>query len=156
MRTMHKEKKVVFFLMMVLGVGIFAITGKFAFANNYTDTTFEFTYSGDGSDVATTARNKTDNTYTYVRSLEDSEGTLNVAAAAKSGITSGEQGDPFSYGYVTDWYQIKASNRKYFPNDAHKKGYSATYLCMSSSDHKSHYYHGKWSPDNCSGYGSAN
>lgn len=123
-----------------------------ALANNYTDKEFEFNYNGDGSDIATKARNKTDNTYTYVRSLDDSDGVLGVGAAAKSTILSGDQGDPFSYGYCTERYRIEVGNRKYFQNDAHKEGYAATYLVMASGDHKAHYYHGKWSPDNCSGY----
>lgn len=108
---------------------------------------------GDGSDLATTARRKSDNTYTYVYST-NSTATINVAAEAKDGIVNGDKGDPFDYDYITSVYQIAPGNRKYFPNKAKKKGFSATYLALSTADHKSHRIVGKWSPDNISGYGN--
>lgn len=140
------------FYALVATLAVFGSGAATTFANNYQDTEFRFTYSGDGSDIAEVARAKHDNTYTYVNVLGDSTGTLSVAAAAKRGINDGDYGTPFSYDYVTNRYAIKSGNRKYFPNAAHAKGFSATYLIMASNDHLPHYYHGKWSPDNISGY----
>lgn len=62
-------------------------------------------------------------------------------------------GDPFGYEYSTSWHTLSAGKCDYFKNNAHKLGYSATYLSMSSTDHKKHTYKGVWSPDNMSGFG---
>lgn len=142
------------FYMLAAVVIIGSKTGIIAQANNYTDTAFSFDYNGDGSDITTVARSKTDNTYSYVKSNSNSNGTMNVAAEAKTGIVSGQYGDPFGYGYCTSWYSVAKGNYKYFPNSAHSLGYSATYLAISSSDHLAHHFEGVWSPDNISGYGT--
>ena len=152
MRKRKSGKNLMAFYALVATLAILGSNTNMVSANNYTDRSFEFTYSGDGSDVSTTARSKLDDSYTYVNVLADSTGTLSVAAAAKKGIVDGMDGAALSYDYVTDRYAIKTGNRKYFPNAARKKGFSATYLVMASNDHLSHYYHGKWSPDNISGY----
>jgi len=123
-----------------------------ALANNYKDEAYDFYYHGDGSDVPSLARNKEDDTYTYVRSKDTSEGVLGVGAAAKKGVKKDTFGDPFNYDYCTDRYRIDIGNRKYFENLSHKKGYKTTYLVMASGDHKAHNYYGVWSPDNISGY----
>lgn len=154
MKKSRISKGLVAFYMIATLVVIGSKTSTIAQANNYTDTAFSFNYNGDGSDVTTIARSKTDNTYTYVRSSTNSNGTMNVAAEAKAGITSGQYGDPFGYTYCTSWYQIISGNRKYFPNSAHSLGYSATYLAISSADHLVHHFEGVWSPDNISGYGN--
>ena len=149
---MFLKKGIAKFYVVVALVAIASNTGNIVSANNYEDEVFYFDYNGDGSDIPTKARKKTDNTYTYVRSLDDSEGILGVGAAAKKGIKEGDEGDPFSYDYCTDRYRIAIGSRKYFENKAYAKGFSTTYLVMASGDHKPHYYHGKWSPDNISGY----
>ncbi len=154
MRKSKIAKGLVAFYMIATLVVIGSETGAVVFANNYTDTPYNYDYSGDGSDVSTQARNKTDNTYSYVRSSDNSDGTMSFAAQAKAGITSGEWGDPFGYTYGTSRYSLPRGNRKYFPNDAHRLGYSATYLSMSSADHLPHHFEGVWSPDNISGYGT--
>lgn len=123
----------------------------FVNANNSDDKAFSVSYSGDGSDFAIKARAKEDNTYTYVRL--DSGAKFQFAAQAKHGINAGDYGDPFTCGYSTDWHTLGAGKRTYIPNKAHAKGYSATYLSMSSTDHKAHTYKGVWSPDNRSGFG---
>lgn len=128
-----------------------APTAANVFANNSTDTAFTVPYSGDGSDFAIKARAKKDNTYTYVKL--NSGAKFQFAAQAKKGIKAGDYGDPFGYDYSTSWHTLSAGKCDYFKNKAHKLGYSATYLSMSSSDHKKHTYKGVWSPDNMSGFG---
>ena len=120
-------------------------------ANNNADRKFLVEYSGDGSDVTTKARKKTDNTYTYVRL--DKGAKFQFACQSKTGIKEGQYGDPFRYDYSTEWHTLKAGKRDYFLNKAHKNGFETTYLSISSSDHKPHTYKGYWSPDNLSGYG---
>lgn len=154
MKKSKIAKGLVTFYMMATLVIVGLETGTIALANNYTDTPYNFDYNGDGSDVTTVARSKTDNTYSYVRSSDNSDGTMGFAAQAKSGITDGQWGDPFSYSYSTSWYSLQRGYRKYFPNDAHRLGYSATYLSMNSVDHLPHHFEGVWSPDNISGYGT--
>lgn len=151
---MKKGKGLIAFFAMACVVSVLAGNVEATSANNWGDTYFEFNYNGDGSDVVTEAREKQDNTYTYVKSLSDCECRMNVAAQAKEGLENGDPGTPFTYDYCTSWYQVSVGGRKYFPNNAHKLGYETTYLALSSTDHQAHYLHGKWSPDNCSGYGT--
>lgn len=130
---------------------ILSATVTNVFANNSADVAFSVPYSGDGSDVAIKARAKKDNTFTYVKL--NSGAKFQFAAQAKKGINAGDYGDPFCYDYSTSWHTLTPGKCDYFKNKAHKLGYSATYLSMSSSDHKKHTYEGVWSPDNISGYG---
>lgn len=152
MRKKKSGKRLMAFYALVATLAVFGSSTATTLANNYKDTEFSFDYSGDGSDIAEIARTKEDNSYTYVNVSSKSTGTLSVAAAAKTGITNGKMGNAFNFDYVTNRYAIKSGNRKYFPNAARKKGFSATYLVMASNDHLPHYYSGKWSPDNISGY----
>lgn len=152
MRVKKKGKGLATFYALVGAVAVLAGSLSPISANNWEDTAWEFHYNGDGSDVATEARNKEDNTYSYVRN--DSTVTINAACGAKKGLVDGDAGVPMSATYTTSYYQVAAGQKKYFPNDAHKKGYATTFLITSSADHGAHYIHGYWSPDNCSGYGT--
>lgn len=142
------------FYVLTFVVGYLANSDMWVFANNYKDAPFDFIYNGDGSDYAIKARQKVDNTYSYVNLSSSSDGTMNVSPAAKEGIGQAEWGDALNPDYCGGLYQVKPGYRKYFPNDAHKRGFFTTYLLLSSYDHKVHYFNGKWSPDNCSGYGT--
>ncbi len=152
MKVKKKGKGLATFYALVGAVAVLAGGVSSISANNYRDTEWKFYYNGDGSDVATTARNKEDNTYSYVRN--DSEVTINAACGANKNIKDKQDGIPMAATYTTWYYQVGSGERKYFPNDAHKEGYSATFLITSSADHGEHYIHGYWSPDNCSGYGT--
>ncbi len=55
--------------------------------------------------------------------------------------------------YSTPAHTIKPGTRIYFENKAKQKGYSATYLVFSDTQHKAGKYTGVWSPDNLSGFG---
>jgi hypothetical protein len=146
------SKKVVKLFLFILFISVLYLNySPFTFANNSEDSSFYFNYNGDGSDVTTKARRKTDNTYTYVKLYSGNE--FGFAAEAKRGISNGESGDPFSYDYSTPWHTLDPGKCWYFKNDAHKLGFSATYLAISSNDHKRHTYSGVWSPDNMSGFG---
>lgn len=150
---MKKNRAIKGFAIAMLVVIAASNSMMIASANNNTDTTYKVSYNGDGSDTSIKARAKKDNTHTYVKL--NSGAKFQFAAQAKSGINGGDWGDPFSYEYSTGWYTLGAGKSIYIPNKAHKKGYSSTYLTMSSSDHKAHTYKGVWSPDNRSGYGKA-
>ncbi|MCX4269958.1 MAG: hypothetical protein OSJ62_15045 [Lachnospiraceae bacterium] len=152
MKVKKKGKGLATFYALVGAVAVLAGGVSSISANNWEDTRWAFHYNGDGSDVATKARDKEDNTYSYVRN--DSEVTINAACGAKEGINAGDYGIPMAATYTTWYYQVGSGERKYFPNDAHEEGYSATFLITSSADHNEHYIHGYWSPDNCSGYGT--
>lgn len=149
---MKQNKKCIKGLVAIMAlVIIVSSTSMIVNANNNTNTVFNVSYNGDGSDYSIKARAKEDNTYTYIKL--NSGAKFQFAAQAKKGINSGDWGDPFNYGYSTAWHTLDAGKSFYFPNNAHKKGYSATYLTMSSSDHMAHTYKGVWSPDNLSGFG---
>lgn len=152
MRVRKKGKGLATFYALVGAVAILAGGVSSLSANNWRDTEWTFDYNGDGSDVATEAREKEDNTYSYVRN--DCNVTINASAKAKKGLAAGEPGIPMSATYSTKVYQVAGGQRKYFPNDAHRKGYETTFFVTSSADHGAHYIYGVWSPDNCSGYGT--
>lgn len=138
-------------LMGVMCLTIVASITGIVKANNNKDSAFTVPYSGDGSDFAIRARAKKDNTYTYVKL--NSGAKFQCWAEAKRGINDGDMGDPFSYEYSTSRHTLSPGKCMYFPNAAHKKGFKATYLAISSSDHGKHTYKGVWSPDNLSGFG---
>ena len=149
MRQKKFSKLLKCFFVGVSVTGIVVTTGQIASANEWKDTRFDFHYNGDGSDVATIARYKTDNTKSYVRCEASNPCKLNVNGAAKTGVKAGDDGDPFGYEYITSMYQVAPGNCKYFPNNS--KRYGATYLLLSTADHRAHTMRGVWSPDNCSG-----
>ncbi len=128
-------------------------TVSFASAGNTDDKSWKFDYNGDGSDGSCIARKKEDNTYTYVKCDSDNPRALEVYAGASKGIGVGDSGTPFGSDYRTAAHTIKPGTRIYFENKAKQKGYSATYLVFSDTQHKAGKYTGVWSPDNLSGFG---
>ncbi len=147
----RRTNKVVIGLMaatMILGSVSTTVT---CMANNYTDTAYDFYCNGDGSDWATKARNKMDNSDSYIRSTSGVH--LSYQAKGKKGLASGQWGDPFVCDYFTSVRIIEPNKRVYFSNKCRNYGISTTYLTLASSDHKARPYKGVWSPDNCSGYG---
>ena len=143
-------------LMGVMCLTIAASMTGFVKANNNKDSAFTVPYSGDGSDVATKARAKKDNTYTYVKL--NSGAKFQFWAEGKKGINDGDMGNPFSYDYSTPRHTLSAGKCVYIPNKVRSvkvngKRLTATYLAISSSDHGKHTYKGVWSPDNLSGFG---
>lgn len=146
----HKFSKLLkCFFIGVSVTGMVATTGQVASANEWKDTKFDFYYNEDGSDVATKARNKTDNSKSYVKCGASNPCKLNVCGAAKTGVRAGSYGDAFDYDYSTNVYQVAAGKSKYFTNNSKK--YKTTYLLLSTTDHLAHTMRGVWSPDNCSG-----
>lgn len=119
--------------------------GMVASANNYKDTSFSYTYNGDGSDLITSARAKKDSSASYVNNNGSKTTTMTVAVGAVDS-KGGCRGSRSSY------YVVNKGNRKYMPNKVYQNGYRKACLLMGTTNGKKHNLSGVWSPDNCSGY----
>ena len=148
-----KNRKYLKRVLATVAIGVIAVGSRgmvnSALANNYTDTAFGFDYNGDGSDLSTEMRSKTDSSATYVFNNASGSATISVAVAGVKKYSS--YASPFASEYLGNYYSVKPGNRKYMPNSMYPT-YKWAYLVMASSDHQAHHLSGKWSPDNCSGY----
>ncbi len=135
-----------------MAFSVVKFTGGVVRANNWKDKKFDFCYRGNGSDASSKARNKVDNSKSYVRLDKKSKYNLYVNARAKKGLKDGDYGDTFSGIDTSGVYLLKPGHYQYFNNSAHKKGYKATYLIMWPELCVNNvWFYGVWSPDNCSG-----
>lgn len=132
----------------VISVGSFNMVSN-VLANNYTDTNFGFSYSGDGSDLTTSMRQKQDSSATYV--FNNAKNSYNISVTVHGEKSYSSCPDPNSHGYWSGRYTVKTGNRKYITTSMYPT-YKYAFLSMATTDESAHYISGKWSPDNCSGY----
>ena len=119
-------------------------------ANNYTDTSFGYSFNGDGSDIGTSMRAKQDSSASYVFNNATNSATITVAVAGSKTYSSVSPAlGPNDY--KSSYYVVKTGNRKYITNSMYPTCKYA-FLVLSTYDGRAHYISGKWSPDNCSGY----
>ncbi len=144
------KKFLAFAVATVITLGSTGMT-SIARANNYTDTTFGYSYNGDGSDITTSMRAKQDASATYVFNNATGSHSISVAVAGATTYSSNPSFMPS--GYVSDYYTVSVGNRKYISTGSGLyPAYRYAYLLLATSDHTANYISGKWSPDNISGY----
>lgn len=144
------KKLVVLAVATVITLGSTGVANV-ALANNYTDTTFGYSYNGDGSDITTDMRAKQDSSATYIFNNATNSHSISVAVTGAKTYSSNPSFMPS--GYISSYYTVKVGNRKYITTGSNLyPTYSYAYLLMATSDHTANYISGKWSPDNISGY----
>lgn len=106
-------------------------------ANNYKDSTYELRYSGDGGDVSTPKREKTDATSAYIKH----GGTVNAWASVRAYNGSNQSANG---GY----YAANMGVGTYLPSYVYENyGRSMCYLKLSPATHSPTTVYGVWSPD---------
>lgn len=108
----------------------------FVQANNHGDTRYAVRYSGDGGDVSTPSRAKTDATSAYIKHGGDVNAWVSVRVG--NGINQSANG-----GY----YAANMGVGTYLPNYVNENGYSSCYLSLSPATHSPIDIYGVWSPD---------
>lgn len=139
------KKKLVAMFSTVLLAGTLANVGT-AYANNYKDATFKFRYSADGSDVTVApAREKMDNTATYVKLTSNSIDLMMYVCGTNS--PNKDTGLPDMCSTVVF---VPKGDYRYISNTVYGK-YKYAYLRGGSDIKGIHLVEGRWSPDNISG-----
>lgn len=104
-------------------------------ANNHQDTVYRLYYRGDGGDVRTVSRAKTDATSAYIYH----KGNVAVYVQVKS------NGKNMTDGAFN--YYVNVGQAKYLYNLVYERGYRSCYLQLTPASHKPLLLHGLWSPD---------
>lgn len=115
-------------------------------ANNYTDTTYRLSYNGDGSDVSTSYRQKTDDSYAYIKHMGDAGAMVAVQVKGDIyGIYSGKTGMNGKGSYV----MATTGKGYYIVNYVWETFRTKKYirLALSPTVHSPVVMHGWWSPD---------
>ena len=134
---------------IMAGVVILSNAGAMmTFANNHEDHLYEG-YAGDGSDVPTLIRPKTDRTSAYAKNLNTN--LTHRIEVAGTHATSGH-GNVFGFDNCTEgtqwgYYDLKPGTYKYLRNTVYEKGYRYAYLVFTEAHHKTGWMRGLWSPD---------
>lgn len=114
-----KKEKVFMIILSILGISTIILNSPIptVFANNHTDTRFDRYYNGDGSDLPTPIRSKTDASSMYSYN-DQSNGSYTVTAyaATASGTMYGSKG----WGGA---YTLAKGQAKYISNYVYENGY---------------------------------
>ncbi|MSR94690.1 hypothetical protein FYJ34_10595 [Clostridiaceae bacterium 68-1-5] len=106
-----------------------------SWANNHGDTYYSLYYNGDGGDVQTPIRAKTDASSAYIYH----QGNVSAYVQVKSnGI------NPTDGAYH---YHVNVGQARYLYNLVYERGYRNCYLQLTPTIHSSILLHGLWSPD---------
>lgn len=141
------KKKIGLFLCCLLMAASLCGETVRVFANNYTDTEFEFEYYADGSDVGIPARPKDDNTASYIKSYSSNPALL-VCVAGSNSADSYSGIDPNRCSSIIN---VPSGSYRYISNTVYGN-YSHAYLVIGTAQTNLLYtIKGKWSPDNISG-----
>lgn len=129
---------------LVLPFGV----ASFANASNWTDTEYYQRYTGDGGDVSSGARTKTDDSYVYIKHAGDVGILVAIHVVGYEGNYTGMHGNgnyvgvPLGVGYKITNYVAES-----FRLDYENGRYKNIALRMSPNTHSPCYIHGVWSPD---------
>ena len=116
-------------------VGVAGVQGVTAYASNYHDTKFEFSFENGGSDE-TVAREKKDDSYVYIKST-DCDGCYS------SDKSDGESLTPSGGSRIV--YADGAEHR--ITNYVYETGRTYAYVVADLMGNESVGYYGVWSPD---------
>ncbi len=106
-----------------------------SWANNHQDTAYRIHYKGDGGDVRTASRAKTDASSAYIYH----QGNTSVYVQVRSNgmnLTDGAY-----------HYHVNVGQARYLYNLVYERGYRNCYLQLTPTIHSSILLHGLWSPD---------
>ena len=140
------KKKISLFLCCLLMIKSFGTEVAKVYANNYTDTTFSFSYYADGSDTAISPREKQDNTASYIKNNASSPSLL-VCVAGTNSASSYSGINPNRCSSIVS---VSSGSYKYISNTVYGN-YTYAYLTLGTAQTNQTYtISGKWSPDNIS------
>lgn len=141
-----KNKVTVLFLGLFVAVIMANFGTQYVQANNCRDEAYYFNYSGDGSDVATQPRGKTDASSAYAMNLSTHcSHFISVAGTQDKDHNPAIAFDNCTYHAY--WIEVKVGEYRYLPNLVYESGYKYAYLVISPGSHLPCLVKGKWSPD---------
>lgn len=134
------------FAVMAAATIIMSSANLTAKANNYKDTAYKLQYYGDGGDVLTGYRSKTDDSYAYIKHMGDAGALVAVQVKGDTyGIYSGKTGMNGKGSYVT----ATTGKGYYIVNYVWEtfKTTKSIRLALCPTVHHRIVMHGWWSPD---------
>lgn len=124
-------------------VSVLSLTGGVVSADsNWADTSYAVYYNGNGGDVSTEYRDKTDDSYVYINHAGDVGVRVAVRVQGASGNYTGMNGQG-SYVSVPTGSGYYITN---YVNETFKRTVKIR-LQLSPTTHSAAYIHGLWSPD---------
>lgn len=130
-------------IMSVLSLGMIT-----ASASDYQDKPFEFTYSGDGSDVSIASRRKEDNTSSYCFNKWSKVGISVYDVGTKTASPKTSLGaDGVNAKVCSDWVHLDAGDYDTISNSVYEDGFKWCNLGINPDPQEVVHIHGLWSPD---------